>query len=135
MSRFDNSRTRNQRRATDKADPISEIFGNLIDNSKHLYSVSSEVTIDEMLVSFCGQCGFKGFMSKKPKKFKIKVTCLSDAKTLYLVNTYIYTGKGSSSMRLSETEKTLAIPTQSVVKLCQPTKMLLQIIGSAHLKL
>lgn len=118
--RFDDARTRNQRRLTEKAAPISEIFGRFIENSKRSYSVSSEVTIDEMLVPFRGRCGFKVFMPKKPKKYGIKVMCLCDAKTSYLLNAYIYTGKGSDSVGLNEAEKNLAIPTQSVVRLCQP---------------
>lgn len=46
--------------------------------------------------------------------------CQADAKTSYLCNAYIYTGKGSDGVGLTETEKTLSIPTQSVIRLCKP---------------
>lgn len=58
-------------------------------------------------------------MPKKPKKYGIKVMCLADAKTSYLCNAYIYTGKGSDGVGLTEAEKNLSIPTQSVVRLCK----------------
>lgn len=118
--RFDDAATRIERRNQDKSAPISEIFQNFISNCKCVYSVSSDVTIDEMLVPFRGRCSFKVFMPKKPKKYGIKIMCLCDAKTSYLLNAYIYTGKSSDSMTLSEAEKKLSIPTQAVVRLCKP---------------
>lgn len=45
---------------------------------------------------------------------------MADAKSSYLLNGYIYTGKGSDSLTLSEEEKTLSIPTQAFVRVCKP---------------
>lgn len=104
----------------DKAAPISKIFQRFVTNSKSVYSVSTDVTIDKILVLFRGQCGFRVFMPKKPRKYGIKIMCLCDAKTSYLLNAYIYTGKGSDSVGLTEAEKKLSIPTQSVIRLCKP---------------
>jgi hypothetical protein len=118
--RFDDSDTRIQRKENDKAAPISEIFQKLIDNSKSVYCVSSEMTVDEMLVPFRGRCSFRVYMPNKPRKYGIKVVCLADAKTSYLLNAYIYTGKGSDGKSLSEYEKTLSVPTQAVLQVCKP---------------
>lgn len=118
--RFDDAETRMQRKETDKTAPISELFEKFISNCQRMYCVSSEVTIDEMLVPFRGRCSFKVYMPKKPKKYGIKVMCLADAKTSYLLNAYIYSGKGSDSIGLTEAEKQLSIPTQSIVRLCRP---------------
>lgn len=117
--RFDDAQTREQRKQTDKAAPISEIFDKIIKNSQAVYRPSAYVTIDEMLVPFRGRCAFRMYMPKKPKKYGIKVMCLADAKTSYLCNAYIYTGKGSDGVGLSETEKNHSIPTQSLIRLCK----------------
>lgn len=66
--RFDDPNTREQRKATDKAAAISEIFGKLLSNSQKAYSLTEHVTIDEMLVPFRGRCGFKVYMPRKPHK-------------------------------------------------------------------
>lgn len=118
--RFDDMETRAQRRLQDKAAPISEIFAKFIRNCQNVYCVSSEVTIDEMLIPFRGRCSFKVYMPKKPKKYGMKVMCLADSKTSYLLNAYLYTGKGSDSLGLNEEEKELGVPSQSVIRLSEP---------------
>lgn len=49
--------------------------------------------------------------------------CLADAKTSYLFNAYTYTGKGNDGIGLSEKEKNLSVPTQSLIKLCKPIQV------------
>lgn len=119
--RFDDALTRAQRKANDKAAPISEIFLKVIQNSQKTYSISENATIDEMLIPFRGRCGFRMYMPKKPHKYGIKVMCLADAKTSFLFNAYIYTGKNSDGVGLlPEEQLRLGKPTQSVVRLCKP---------------
>lgn len=62
----------------------------------------------------------KFICQEKPRKYGIKVMCLADAKTSYLLNAYIYSGKGSDNVGLTEGEKELSIPTQTVVRLSRP---------------
>lgn len=118
--RFDDSRTRAVRKQTDPAAPISEIFEQFIDNCKSLYAPGPNVTVDEMLVPFRGRCPFRVYMPKKPKKYGVKIMCLTDSSSSYLVNAYIYRGKDSDGVGLSAEEKQLSKPTQSVVRLCKP---------------
>lgn len=119
--RFDDATTRENRKATDKATAINEIFTTLVNNSQSSYSVSELLTIDEMLVPFRGRCSFKVYMPKKPKKYGVKVMCLTDARTSYLYNAYIYTGAGSDGQGFSDQEQQFLMkPTQCVVKLCKP---------------
>lgn len=120
--RFDEAHTREARKMNNKAAAISDIFEKVISNSQAVYSPSAFVTIDEMLVPFRGRCGFKVYMPKKPKKYGIKILCLTDAKTSYLCNGYIYTGKGSDGVGLTEKQKELSIPTQSLIRLCKKIK-------------
>lgn len=115
--RFDNSDTREERKTTDKAAAISEVFGTVIKNSKKAYSVSENVTIDEMLVPFRGRCSFRMYMPKKPHKYGIKIMCMADSKTSYLYDAYIYTGQGSDGIGLTRQEQELSKPTQSVIRL------------------
>ena len=48
--------------------------------------------------------------------------CLTDAKTSYLYNAYIYTRKNSDGVGLSPEEQKMLIPTQAVLRLCQPVQ-------------
>lgn len=118
--RFDDSNTRLERRTIDKAAPISEIFSQLISNSQKAYCLTEYTTVDEMLVPSRGRCSFKVYMPKKPHKYGIKTQCLCDAKTSYLYNAYIYTGKDSDGIGLSLQELKLQKPTQTVVRFCKP---------------
>lgn len=117
--RFDDAQTRVQRKQDDKAAAISEIFYKVISNSQAAYCPSEYVTVDEMLVPFRGRCGFRVYMPKKPKKYGIKMMCLTDSKTSYLVNAYIYTGKNSDGMGLSEKEKEMPVTVQCLTRLCK----------------
>lgn len=103
--RFDDRQTRDQRKVNNKAAAISDIFSKFVSNSQAVYCPSGLDTIDEMLVPFRRCCPFRVYMPSKPKKYGLKVMCLADAKTSYLFNAYIYTGKGSDGIGLSEKEK------------------------------
>lgn len=115
--RFDNAATRDERKKTDKAAAISEVFMSVIQNSKNSYSLSECATIDEMLVPFRGRCGFRMFMPAKPHKYGIKIMCMADSKTSYLFDAYIYTGQGSDGTGLTRHEQEFSKPTQSVIRL------------------
>lgn len=57
--RFDNVETRAERRLSDKTAAIADVFTRFVANCQRGYCVSSEVTVDEMLVPFRGRCSFK----------------------------------------------------------------------------
>lgn len=77
--RFDNSDTRTERKQNDPVAPISEIFNEFIENCTLNYSLSSCVTVDEMVISFCGGCQFKMYIPNKPAKYGLKIMCLTDS--------------------------------------------------------
>lgn len=64
----------------------------------------------------------QSFYAKKPKTYEVKIICLTDSKTSYLYNAYIYSGKNSDGVGLPPEERKLLIPTQSVLRLCQPVR-------------
>lgn len=104
--RFDNAQTRIHEE-TDKTAPITEICNCLIANSQNVYSLSTNVTVDEMLVPLQGRWHYHVFMPQKPKKYGIKIMCLTDSKTSYFYNGYIYSGKDSDGLGLSDVENNL----------------------------
>ncbi|GBP83123.1 PiggyBac transposable element-derived protein 4 [Eumeta japonica] len=114
--RFDDASTRDERRSTDKAAPISELFDKLIQNCKEVCSIGSYTCI-EMLVGFRGRCSFKMYMPKKPNKYGLKIMGLTDAKNGYLADGYLYLGKDSDSQGLPVEYQRLNKPTQAVLRL------------------
>lgn len=118
--RFDDRISREERKKDDPLAAISSIFDGFVKNCQENFCISEVACVDEMLVGFRGRCKFKMYIPSKPNKYGLKVQCLTDAKSGYLYNAYVYCGKGSDSFTLSENEKKLAIPTQSVIRLVKP---------------
>lgn len=96
------------------------MFNNFVKNCQQLYSLGSCATIDEMLVSFRGRCKFRVYMPNKPCKYGIKIMAITDAKTHYFLNGYIYVGKDSDGQTISMEEQNFSKPTQSVIRLSKP---------------
>lgn len=115
--RFDNPETREERKKSDPEAAILGVFNSFVSNCQKLYSLGEYGCIDEMLIPFRGRCKFRVYMPAKPNKYGIKVLTLTDARTSYFYNAYIYSGKGSDSKGLTEEEKKTSIPTQSVLRL------------------
>lgn len=118
--RFDSKHDRKTRINDDKAAAISWLFNRFVENSQMNYSPFEYTCVDEMLVPFRGRCRFKMYMPKKPAKYGLKIMVLADAKTHYFINGYIYTGKDSDGIGLSNEEKKLLVPSQAVVRLTKP---------------
>lgn len=118
--RFDDAETRLVRREHDPSAPISELFDDFINRCQAVYVIGSCACIDEMLVAFRGRCRFKMYMPKKPAKYGIKIQCLTDARSGYLLNAYIYLGKDSDGCNLSAEYQRLKKPTQAVLRLIPP---------------
>lgn len=118
--RFDNPADRAERKKSDKAAAISSIFSAFIENCQKCYTPGAFVCVDEMLVPFRGRSSFRMYMPQKPAKYRLKIQCLTDAKSHYLVNAYMYTSEGSDGQTLSDVEKLFSKPTQSVLRLVKP---------------
>ncbi|CAB3261584.1 unnamed protein product [Arctia plantaginis] len=120
--RFDDTANRPERRAIDSSAPIADLFKSFIDRCQALYAIGSYACIDETLVPFRGRCKFKVYMPKKPAKYGIKIQCLTDARSGYLLNAYIYeyVGKDSDSQNLPAAYQGMKKPTQAVMRLIPP---------------
>lgn len=88
--RFDDVTIRETRKESDPHAAISHIYQRMVDNSQASYNICSYACVDEMLVGFRGRYKFRVYMASKPEKHGIKIMILSDAKTNYLLNAYIY---------------------------------------------
>lgn len=117
--RFDDLTTRQDRLKKNPLAPISDFFDKFIANSERQYSPGAYLCIDEMLVPFRGRCKFIIYMPQKPAKYGLKIMILCDARTYYTYNAYIYHGKNSDGIGLSEQERKMAVPTQSVMRLAK----------------
>lgn len=115
--RFDDRSTREERiNNGDPLAPISEVYKIFIDNCKSNYSCGEYLTVDEMLIAFRGRCKFRMYLKNKPDKYGLKMQCLCDARTHYLLNAFVYTGKNHTYDRTRK----LGIPTLDVMRLIQP---------------
>lgn len=114
--RFDDVASRRNRiDEGDKLAAVSQIFNILVNNCQDNYTCSEYSTVDEMLVAFRGRCSFRMYMKSKPAKYGLKIMCLCDAKSHYLLNAFVYTGKSNER----QTRK-LSVPTLDVLNLVKP---------------
>lgn len=94
--RFDDRSTREERRIVDRLAPIRTLFDHIVQRSQDLYVPSEYCTVDEQLLAFRGRCPFKTYIPSKPDKYGIKILMMCDAKTFYMINAKVYTGKGAT---------------------------------------
>uniref|UniRef100_A0A1B6MTB6 PiggyBac transposable element-derived protein domain-containing protein n=1 Tax=Graphocephala atropunctata TaxID=36148 RepID=A0A1B6MTB6_9HEMI len=90
--RFDDIRTREQRKTTDKLAPVRSIINQFVNHCQENYVVSEFVTIDEMLASFRGRCSFRQYIKNKPAKYGVKIFAMVCAKSFYTTNLEVYAG-------------------------------------------
>ncbi|XP_037530523.1 piggyBac transposable element-derived protein 4-like [Nematolebias whitei] len=91
--RFDNRDTRADRRERDKLAAIRDVWNKWVEILPLLYNPGPHVTVDERLVPFRGRCPFRQYMPNKPAKYGIKMWAACDAKSSYVWNLQVYTGK------------------------------------------
>ncbi|RXN25337.1 piggyBac transposable element-derived 4-like protein [Labeo rohita] len=80
---------------SDKLAPIRNIWDKWVERLPLLYNPGPNVTVDECLVRFRGQCPFKQYMPSKPGKYGIKIWAACDSRSSYAWNMQIYTGKAA----------------------------------------
>ena len=91
--RFDDSDTRDRRRAVDKFAPFRDIWNEFISNCVQNYCPSECVCIDEQLIPFRGRCPFRQYLPAKPDKYGMKLFLLADCNSGYIYDGVPYVGK------------------------------------------
>lgn len=90
--RFDDIRSREERRQSDKLAAIREVFQLFLENCQKSVVPGPNLTIDEQLVAFRGRCPFRQYIPSKPAKYGIKIFALVDTSTMYTLNLEVYAG-------------------------------------------
>ena len=91
--RFDNKNTRPQRREQDKLAAFRDVWTMFDAQLPKFYILSTDLTVDEQLVSFRGKCPFRQFMKSKPAKYGIQIWWNCDALSSYPLRGQVYLGK------------------------------------------
>jgi hypothetical protein len=92
--RFDNRDTREERNTEmGKLAPFKKIFDLFIDTLRDPYVPNIQLTLDEQLKGYRGNCPMKQYIASKPDKFGIKIFWVCDAVNGYALNGKIYAGK------------------------------------------
>lgn len=117
---FENEIHRQEHLETNPLAEISSIFEQFFINSQNNYTLGPNTSINDILLAFRG----KSFVidmpnTKKLRKNAIRIMILSDAEKPYAYNAYICCGQ-SDSEGLSDSERKLDVPTQSVIRLTKP---------------
>lgn len=111
--RFDDKKTRKDRRQRDKLSAFREIWEMFLSRCRMCYSLGPNGTVDEMLVGFRGRCPFRVYMPSKPNRYGIKIWVLADSETCYFYNAQIYLGKEGNLPEIGQANRV-------VMDLCHP---------------
>ncbi|XP_077300696.1 uncharacterized protein LOC143921322 [Arctopsyche grandis] len=78
--RFDDKETRQERIhvSSDKLEPIRTIFNKFVEECKRNNSPSCNITVDERLATYRGNCPFRVYMKSKPGRYGIKIGVTTD---------------------------------------------------------
>lgn len=98
---------------------ISKIASLLLGKWQAAYGLKREISVDETLIPFKGRTKLLQYMPNKPHKWGIKVWTLAEAKTGYIYNWQLYTGKAGPDAGKGLTHRV-------VTSLCQP------LLGRGH---
>ena len=91
--RFDDSKTRDVRKESNRLAAISEVTELFRTACVSNFNTSENVTIDERIVPFTGNCRFRVYVKNKPDKYGIKIWVMSCSESFYMKNYDIYLGK------------------------------------------
>lgn len=91
--RFDNPETRVERQNQDKFAPVRKVWDEFIENCGRLYIPRDNLTVDEQLLGFRGNCPFRMYIPNKPAKYGIKLVLICDSTTKYMLGAIPYLGK------------------------------------------
>jgi len=110
--RFDDKNSRNERRVNDKLAPIRDLLERVNNNLGKFYMLSCNLTVDEQLFGFDGNCPFKQYMPSKPEKYGIKIFWINNSQTGFPLGGIPYLGKGN--------QRAINLGEKIVEKLCIP---------------
>ena len=107
-------RKHNKPRPEDNFVHIRELWNMFLRSCRQNYSPSLHVTVDETMLRFFGNCGFKTYLPAKPDKYGLKIISLVDAKSFYFLNGIPYLGadKPTSEEKVTRQKQKARRPSQ-----------------------
>ncbi|XP_068094365.1 piggyBac transposable element-derived protein 4-like [Hyperolius riggenbachi] len=100
-----------------KLKKIWDIYQMMVGNFRDAYTPDRDVTVDESLMAYKGRLSWVHFIASKRARFGIKSLMLCEAKSGYIWNSIVYTGKGTTfGPQFSE----YGLATSSVLTLIEP---------------
>ncbi|XP_068129769.1 piggyBac transposable element-derived protein 4-like [Hyperolius riggenbachi] len=100
-----------------KLKKIWEIYQLIVANFKAVYVPDRDITVDESLMAYKGRLSWVQFIASKRARFGVKSFMLCEAKTGYIWNSVIYTGKGT---KFAPQYREFGCATSSVLTLIEP---------------
>jgi hypothetical protein len=91
--RFDDASTRESRKKENRLAAISEVTERFRAACISNFISDVNVTVDERVVPFTGNCRFRTYMPNKPDKHGINLWVLSCSQIFYVKNFDVYLGK------------------------------------------
>jgi hypothetical protein len=91
--RFDDIRTREDRRRNDSLAAFRELWDMLLFQIRSSYVPNDDLTVDEQLVGYRGQIPGRTYMPSKPRKYGIKIFWICESESGFALNGIIYTGR------------------------------------------
>ena len=83
--RFDNKKTREERRKLDRLASIQDVFESFVSNMQKWYSRTDNVSLDEKLKALRGHCSFRQYISPNPQNMALKFLFLMIRKSIALI--------------------------------------------------
>lgn len=75
-----------ERRQHNKLVPIREVFDIWVETLKKLFNPGKNVTVDEQLMPFRGECLFTQYLPMKSRCYGMKILAACDSETAYACN-------------------------------------------------
>ena len=91
--RFDNWRTREERKTLNKFAAVSEIWEIFLKNIRRVYIPNENITVDEQLVGYRGRILSRTYMLSKHRKYGLKIFWACESSTRYALNAMAYSGR------------------------------------------
>ena len=76
-----------------------------VKQSMDLHNIGKCGTVDEMLLKFCGKCGFRQYLPSKPGRYSVKFWLLANCASYYCYNIIPYLGREGDKVAINLVEK------------------------------
>ncbi|XP_057192981.1 piggyBac transposable element-derived protein 4-like isoform X1 [Triplophysa rosa] len=98
-----------RRKKRDKLAEIRDFWEKWVKGLRLVFNPGPDVTVGDYLVRFRGRCPFRNFMPQKLGRYGIKLWAACDARTSYVWNMQVYTGKPDDGQPVNNQAKRVVL--------------------------